>query len=326
MLVIETLHTCGLMILMFWCLPLLDGTRAILLMTGVGFIPSILRPLIKQHKALTALDICAIFVQLSAIIFYPVFTAVSPHETNLINCNDATHVWPDMFLADDVSNTSMREVISDFWPMPLAIILVSLAYWENFIDKEHYLGSFGRQLWKLKTDLHETRTKTNAIVYIWKLLLTLALTFPMFIWKYPGVAIDELFDTRHLTFNDCGEQDRIYDWLIIYGIQASVTVIGYYTATLTVMGSVQLATYTIAVNLATPTTIAILEWACSRCYNVWSFDETFAFFNCLNGWSSWEQLARERWTYIGFFWWVSQMWITRHLWMPTIERMARTDR
>ena len=314
------------MILMFWCLPLLDGTRAILLMTGVGFIPSILRPLIEQHKALTVIDIIAIFVQFTAAIFYPIFAAVKPVAGG--NC-------PQNPTGYSVLQGVLSENASQFWPVPLAVILVSLNYWENFIDKHHFLGSFGNFLWDIKNDIHKTRTKTNVIAFSWKLAVTFSLVFAMFAWKYPDHEVDELFHYSNFYFYSCPSPGDpmgtvppptfINDWLIAYGVQAGVSLVGYYTATLTVMGSVQVATYTLAVTLATPASLGFLQWACLQCGRFWSF-ETFAFFNCFNGWPTWTELASERWTYIGFFWWISQLWLTRHLWMPTIERMARTDR
>ena len=328
-LVIETLHTCGLMILMYWCLPLLDGTRAILLMTGVGFIPSILRPFIKQHKAITVIDVFVIFVQFTAAIFYPIFTGVNPNigakcPRNLNNFS----VLPG----------NLTEDLSQFWPVPLAVILVSLSYWENFVDEKNHLGKLGDRLWELKKAIHKTRTKTNVIAYTWKLTLTLAMIFPMFLWKYPGRDVAELFNSANFKLSNCLNEppwtgpttsplgiDVMDDWIVLYFVQAGVSLVGYYTATLTVMGSVQVATYTLAVTLATPASLGVLQWACLQCGRFWTF-ETFAFFNCLNGWSMWTELASERWTYIGFFWWISQLWLTRHLWMPTIERMARTDR
>ena len=111
--VIETLHTVGLMILMFRCLPLLDGTRAVLVMAGVGLLPSILRVLIRQPTGYVVMDIVAIVIQLSALLFYPVFTSISP-VTKDPDCTEPSIVG------------KLPEMVADFWPLSIALFFITI--------------------------------------------------------------------------------------------------------------------------------------------------------------------------------------------------------
>lgn len=314
----ETFHTAGLMLLMFWVMPQLDVTRAVLLMTGVGLVPSLLRLTVKQHGALYFFDGAALLIQLSAAIFYPVFTAVNPVENS-----------PSCPVGGWGSSKGIGEIESQFWPAPLALLLISASHWENFIDHSNNLGNVGTKMWNLKKTIHNTRAKTMAIVYLWKLALTFALIFPTFVLKYPSEKANEMFNSENFLMpSSCsqGARNFNYDWLILFGVQAGVSLVAYLVAGLSVMAAVQQETYSLAITIATPATLGILQWVCTDCSgNIWDFP-TYTYWNCYSGWGNWKTVADERWSYFGFLWWLSQLWITRHLWMPQIERLARTDR
>ncbi|UJR37230.1 hypothetical protein I4U23_029939 [Adineta vaga] len=64
------------------------------------------------------------------------------------------------------------------WELPVALILVSLAWWENFVDRDIKIG--GRTLVHmklLKENIIATRSKTSIIMTCWKIIVTVLFAY-----------------------------------------------------------------------------------------------------------------------------------------------------
>jgi hypothetical protein len=76
---------------------------------------------------------------------------------------------------------NMEEVISSFqidWEFPIALMLVSLIWWENFFDRDIKLCSYKLVNMKLlKDNITATRCKTNMLSSIWKIGISLLFAF-----------------------------------------------------------------------------------------------------------------------------------------------------
>ena len=76
-----------------------------------------------------------------------------------------------------ISGLNLEEILFSFqieWELPIALMLVSLVWWENFIDRDLKFGSFKLiDVKLLKENLTATRCKTNFISSLWKVMVTL---------------------------------------------------------------------------------------------------------------------------------------------------------
>jgi chitin synthase len=109
--VVEACHTAGLALLVFRILPALDNVTSLFLLNGVCLVPAILN-IFSSHRGLNGAmkpvvwlgDILAAVMQLS--IFF----------------------LPFMFETQSTMSPALR------WQIPLALVLISLGYWESFTE------------------------------------------------------------------------------------------------------------------------------------------------------------------------------------------------
>lgn len=86
-----------------------------------------------------------------------------------------------------IGNINLEDLLASFqieWELPIALMLVSLVWWENFVDRDIKCGSFKLVNMKLlKENIIATRCKTNFISSLWKILVTLLFAYIF----HPGI-------------------------------------------------------------------------------------------------------------------------------------------
>ena len=132
-LVMEVLHVTGLAILCFLVLPNLDSANAIVLSTSMALVPSLLLLLSRWKVGIDGkqrvvwktlpLDVMAVLVQVSAVVLYPILSAIPSLTTNLL----PEHPYP--------------------WAVPAGLALTSCGWWETFTEENSSLA-LGVRLWK----------------------------------------------------------------------------------------------------------------------------------------------------------------------------------
>ncbi|CAF4051928.1 unnamed protein product [Adineta steineri] len=76
---------------------------------------------------------------------------------------------------------NLQTILAGFyiqWELPVALILVSLAWWENFVDRDIKIG--GRTIVHmklLKENIVATRSKTSLIITCWKIFVTILFAY-----------------------------------------------------------------------------------------------------------------------------------------------------
>lgn len=124
--------------LVFKVLPGLDAVTGAMLSNCLCIIPAMLTLLSRKPSKLTVifviLDIICIGAQSSGFWAWPVF---------------------------------IPEMASDAWAVPIAILLCSVAWWENFVHQDS-IFPFIKQLAKKAHRLKFARSKTYAVISIWK--------------------------------------------------------------------------------------------------------------------------------------------------------------
>lgn len=131
----EILHSIGLSILCFKILPELDAVKGIMLTNCLSFVPAVLgkllflfffilkKPQIANSTHLYLTGFCNSLSQKNFRSLLLDTLAISAQVTGFV-------VWP--LMSGDVK----------LWLIPVAIILISARWWENYASEESFLGSY----------------------------------------------------------------------------------------------------------------------------------------------------------------------------------------
>ena len=223
----------------------------------------------------------------------------------------------------------LPETAEDVWCLPLALLFISLGYWQNYIDRfTKKLGKFGSFLIKLRKEHARSKTKVNLLLSPYKIALTLVF-MAIYYEAQPKMDIGNLFSSSHFYNNGetCGDQSAgpfHTDWLAVVGILLSCSVVALCASDLAIQAKLQVFSFTVPLVIATPITYFIFIGACKECSD-WDFGTTF-FWNCFSGHYGYSETLAETYGYFGYFWWISLLWIVRHLWQPGLERLAMLDK
>ena len=204
----ESLHSFGLCLFMFRVLPCLDTVRCLLLMNSLCQLPAILRlfatkrPEEPRRKIATiVLDFIALLMQASAIVVSLISlkancTAAS-NSTSIVSPTIKTkdNVIGLVFAANDTKHrnahaqaqvsdggkepriTSDQLLLNMSWEVPVSLILISVKWWENFVDKSLKFGCLELPIKEYKDTLYKVRVKSYIIVSAWKVALTFGFAF-----------------------------------------------------------------------------------------------------------------------------------------------------
>lgn len=157
----ETLHTIGIVMLVYVALPSLDVVRGVMLTSCICFIPGAFGILSRNRKTdhrqwslkLIA-DILALLAQLSALI-----------------------IWPWKHYQDTYNPLASNRVKSqhelETLMIPLAIFLSSFGWWENYVNPRSSF-SLIKRLAQVKESLNRTRYFTYIFISIWKITMMFA--------------------------------------------------------------------------------------------------------------------------------------------------------
>lgn len=157
----ETLHTIGIVMMVYVALPALDVIRGVMLTSCICLIPSIFGILSRNRKSdhrkwglkLVA-DILALIAQLSALVIWP-----WKHYQDTYNS----------FANDKIRSQHQMETLM----IPLSIFLASFGWWENYVNPNSSFRLI-KKLSAIKKSLNRTRYFTYIFVSIWKIALMFA--------------------------------------------------------------------------------------------------------------------------------------------------------
>ncbi|XP_052282932.1 chitin synthase chs-2-like [Dreissena polymorpha] len=181
-LLLELLHTLGLCLLVFRVLPALDMMRGFIVLSGIYVVPAFLKTIFESRDpnthlgrkcSLFMLNIVAFLIQLSSMVLCLMFqvTMTSTEKSAIRN----------KVLVEDIDPLVTRSPLPSgyfgdtvMFELPLALILISCAFWENFVEGDFEIC--GRELkfnsWKKL--LHHARGRLYIFVSVWKALWVVA--------------------------------------------------------------------------------------------------------------------------------------------------------
>ncbi|XP_021365805.1 uncharacterized protein LOC110458442 isoform X2 [Mizuhopecten yessoensis] len=325
--VTETLHTVGLSFFVFLVLPSFEPIAACLLCMNIGLLPGILK------------------------IFYPARSVKKLERNqsvgfarlmNLIAC--ILHVgslvcWV-LYVYNDPIKTSDNLYLIII--MVVSPIFISLNYWENYVRKGDRDSS---GLPYLKRMITRGRTKIGLLTMLWKLALTFSV-MPALIFGVNCNSTTECINSVFYNFKDgqaphmntpIGEDIRIdgdrkaacwYLPLLIAVVNIISDIVCFKVAKAACKILAHKVGYALPMALSTPVTIALL-------FGSYSSTTISTVASCTIPFPTWEGDASNVVDEINFYKFAiiagilaysSLLLITNHVWSPSKERLAATEK
>lgn len=317
---IESLQTIGTLILIFIVLPSIDSMKGAMIFNVLGLTPALLRLFAtdstdRRFKSLTYY--LSFSIQLISLIIIP---------------------W--------LSSSSNKNV----WYLIIAIIFISIGWWENFIDKNSK-SQFLDKLFLIKKDFEKNRYFTLLIVSTWKIIVLFGGMLLIFYITEGSPMVKNLFinfrdsfgnHTIQLKSDKNFEEDLMIDslnltciWMILAQIISSY--LCYAFSKFACKICIQALGFAFPISLVVPVTISLISFIMDIRYQnkclLTSYYQPFQyiFWNGQKGVTLYDdnkfQFDSELWLY---FWWgicfLSQIWICNYIWYKPSERLASTER
>lgn len=172
---IELLHTFGLSLLIFHILPRMDMARGVIILCGVSTVPTFFKSInvscdssIPRVKRCTLgfINCLAFLVQLANLPGSTIFG--SPLTENEKNALKSTVLNSDNIL-QSINRQSGSFENRTMWEVPVALLFISITYWENFVSSNFCICSFRIPLLEWKKQMHSVRQRLFIFAGLWKI-------------------------------------------------------------------------------------------------------------------------------------------------------------
>ncbi|XP_022241118.1 uncharacterized protein LOC106458718 [Limulus polyphemus] len=321
----ESLHVLGLVLLLFVVLPDLDVIKAVMLTNCVCFMPAVFSLLSRykgedRRSVKVILDIISIIAQATGFVVWPI---VELHKRS--------------------------------WAIPVAVFLLSLGWWENYIDKRSPIKII-KKLSKVKDDLRRSRYFTYLFISIWKIiiifcsmlaLLSLTMEHTAQVFRLFKQSFQSHMITVHQirksvldsNFPDLPTASPLDEEIVIDSfemtpiyvalIQVSASLLCYVFGKFACKICIQGFSFAFPISLTVPVTMSLLIGACGiRTENECFYENIlpkYLFWTCPEG-EFFQDFVSKQFAWIWLVWLLSQTWIAIHIWTPKCERLASTEK
>ncbi|CAN7988104.1 unnamed protein product, partial [Ixodes hexagonus] len=312
-LIVETLHAIGLCLLVFVVLPEMDALKGAMVCNCVAVVPALLASLSHTTKPWqTALNVVACAIQCAGAV-----------------------IW----------SMGPRGVVC----LPAALVLVSVAWWETAANED--AAAFRMfDLAPCKRKLEECRSFVFLLMSVWKMIVFF---LGMLLLEYytkgtVRVLFDEFYtslETHKIpvyqlrTFIENGDNaaplldknhtilSRRFFPFIVATIHTAAGYIGYRACVFACRIDIQAVSMAFPLILVGPATLTIIVSACGTrgvdiCF-LGDFLPRYLFWNCPSD-HFFTFLDKEQ-AWCWFLCFMSQAWITAHMWTSHTTRMAAED-
>jgi chitin synthase len=329
-LIIEASHTFGVALFTFKVLPNVENMLGLFLMNSLCIVPAILKIIFTPNRGMTRLkrfvtflfDIIAIICQVSIVVLFKIIYA----ETTS----------PERKQQSDSGSQNMLLAY-----MCLASFCVSLSYWQNFSQVKY---STNKVVIFIQDQINDLR-RHNAKIYLLVSPVKVVLMFT-FAYAFMPNSVEEqfsLFNNRvnfthqYTAAGTIGSESHYYrnhgdlffihsGYILPFVLHVVSSMFCYYTARIACKVLMQGIGFSLPLALSTPITFLVLL--------VVSFKGDYQHITMFKGllgqyfyWDGFMISQSLMTTLIGFFvYWLSQLWITSHIWFPKIERLAKNER
>lgn len=363
MFAVELLHTFGLSLILFRILPSVDMIRGLMVLTSVAVFPAFMKTLIKMREFSTGggpkrffliiLNAFAFLIQLGAIPVMMLLGFTMSHSEKTTALITAERFGNNTNTLERDPTTTGLSFHSIMWEIPVGLICVSLAYWENFADSDLYLCGLRISMNKWKKNLHACREKVYMFVSLWKIVWTLIFAYllldnfylTLFVHSERNVTTTSgevksvhkrqapiSLNTTTTTTAAPGDdkaylvEESIRLHFLGYGPMWALmfaTVVCTYFGMMACKLCMQIVGFAMPMMLATPATLAVILTQCMVQQWIPGHLNLIVWF-CPEEAVMGDMLPFH---YIAFgLLWLSQMIIASHIWFPASGRMTKTER
>ncbi|GFN76984.1 chitin synthase [Plakobranchus ocellatus] len=298
---LELLTTFGWCLLVFRVLPSTDFYRGITVTLGIFQIPAFLKAMSVSSMCTPTAVVKTIssFLAMVAQIGCPVYILIAGFGTILF--------------AEDVGPGSPGLLKDLDWELPVALSLVSLTWWQNYVpDQWPFCNFFGSALTRFCQALQETRDSTCFLTTPFKIALVVALgrflpgvEFSLYGWDVSsGETMSEFYAVH-------------YSLLCIF---LGSAILCTYFGSLACKLRMQRAAFAFPLVLSSPVSLAIVYLQCQ--YELLQEKWNTGAWYCPE--LSLKELLEP--TVVASILWISYCVIASQIWFPKAERMAKTER
>ncbi|XP_041366849.1 chitin synthase chs-2-like [Gigantopelta aegis] len=307
--VLELLQTCGISLLVFKVLPSTDFFCGIVITFAVFQVPSFLQMLFSDYKLTSGLWNCLKLVGITAAFVCQVGSAV------LFTLTDFTSSAGPSITVDKNATFSLRNLVQFgyfTWEIPVALGLVSLGFWQNFISGEWFLCMKVHCCFKSwRNTLHNVKETSYFLIGPLKIGLTVLLARLI---TNSGYSLPDV-----VARTDGDVVGHLATYSLMY-IQIGSGIICTYLAGLACKLHMQRMSFALPLLLSPPVSLGVVylqcryaflpshwhdgEWACPRLDLI----PLVIPLGCAGAL------------------WISYCLITSHIWFPKCERMAKIER
>lgn len=227
--------------------------------------------------------------------------------------------------------------------IPISLVLISIGWWENYINQFSHLGTtVTNRLKELKRNVRRMRARIYLLIAPWKVVLTIGLVSA-------AVSEGDLGCLKLMYFREAGNyscsrmvSERLNATKVFYPdfrhpywialAQISSCFLCFLTARNACKMMLQVTSFAIPLSLSPPLIMAFFIGNCEA----WRKDQLFnwigskvLFWTCdLPGVSSGylKPAVLQFYFPIVIAWWFSYLWVTAHIWFPRVERLVQTER
>ncbi|XP_076437341.1 uncharacterized protein LOC143276616 isoform X2 [Babylonia areolata] len=299
-LVMESLHTLGLTLLVFRILPRLDVIHGLLFLTATGLFPSIL-------KLVASVDVSA---SVSRSSKERICQKIVTYFLDFLAFAGQVSVFPVVYVLGYVTTND-----DGVWSIldVAGAMFVSLGCWENFFDGRFFVTLADTNWLKnfmlmRRFDLQRGRYIPQIVMSVWKILLTCVLAY-----FYRG---ERNFDYKS-AFEVMGQLHEEWRLIIAILVLTMSAFVCYYFAYIACKLWMQRISFVVPLFLSTPCAVA-----------VFFLDNKYTFLSAVtvtntsvmkDPSSHWRTLVA------GVAWFLSLLLLTRHVWWPRQNRMAKFE-
>ena len=227
--------------------------------------------------------------------------------------------------------------------IPISLLLVSLGWWENYINQFSHLGAnLTLRLKELKRNVRRMRARIYLLIAPWKIMLTIGLASAavsegdlgclqlMYFRKAANYSCSRMVSQSLNVTKITSSDFRQPYWIAL--VQISSCFLCFLIARNACKMMLQVTSFAIPLSLSPPLIMAFFIGNCET----WRKDQ---FFNWLGEQSLFWTCDLPQVTsgylkpaVVQFYfpvviaWWFSYLWVTAHIWFPRVERLVQTER
>ncbi|KAL5004693.1 hypothetical protein ScPMuIL_018149 [Solemya velum] len=312
---LECLQTFGMCLLLFRIIPSTDFFRGTVISIAICQAPSLLKVIVHEKRPHPSasevlgiiLNILAFLIQVAAIPFFTIGNFVMDGNYTLLEGYNATTYVQTTVMCD---NTGI-------WELPLALVLISVGWWENYVSGDWTVfGKFTvpfKQWRRILQDVRET-----VFVLVGPVKIGLAILLSRLLTSNTDFRLPNVTSTvRDIEEFDSEEHLQSYSLVLI---QIGSGIVCTYLAGLACKLHMQKTAFALPLTLAAPVTLMIIYLQCYYQFlpSHWH----------IGGWFCPEENIQELLVplvccvllLLSYFVTVS------HIWFPQSERMARIEK